>query len=139
MELGLIYLDHDRLDEAEKLFARLETFKQAREFRMLGQVGRGIVLALRSKARESNKLLCDVLAPDPNFIGLRQPKGKKGAGDRPKVLTTHLAPLRPFLDHPRGRHWLGQARLYNARNGVPVAATPRYLLTSFPLPGEAKK
>jgi serine/threonine-protein kinase len=144
LELGLFYLDNDRRAEADKLFTRLETFKQPTSFQMLGQVGRAIVLALESKAQESNNLLCVVFAAKkPALVGppLREKKGKGAEAIAPaaaKWLDQHLAPIKPMLDHPRGQYWLTRARWYNARNGVSKDQVPRYLLWRFPLISEGK-
>jgi serine/threonine-protein kinase len=133
MELGLLYLDGYRLDEAEKLFTRLEAVRQPAGLPMLGQVGKAIVLALRNKAAESNALLVKVFAgSDPRLVGPAG-KGKKGGGF-PNLVVQHIKglPIKPLLDHERGRHWLGEARQFNFKNGVPEAQVPRYLLIAFP-------
>ena len=77
------------------------------------------------------------LAPEQRLIG-QATKGKPKAGGLGKLLEKYIAPVKPFLDNPRGKHWLGQARLYNARNGVTAKETPRYLLSAFPLAGEGR-
>ncbi|MFO0844119.1 MAG: serine/threonine-protein kinase [Gemmataceae bacterium] len=140
MELGLLYLDGDRLDEAEKLFTRLEAVPQPPALPLLGQLGRGIVLALRNQPKESNALFCRVFArDDPRLVG-PPGKGKKaGLPALTNLINSHTAPVKPFLHHERGRHWIGQARRYNHENGVPEAQVPRYLLVTFPLDGKARK
>jgi hypothetical protein len=141
MELGLLYLDGDRLDEAEKLFTRLEAVPQPPALPLLGQLGKGITLALRNQAKESNALFCKVFARDDGRLIGSSSKPKKAV--LPPGLATlikvHTAPVKPFLDHERGRHWLGQARKYNFDNGLPESQVPRYLLVTFRLDGEAKK
>jgi hypothetical protein len=142
MELGLFYLDNDRLDDAGKLFDRLEALEQPASLHMLGQPGRAVVLALASKAKESNQLFCAVFAPRGNLVG-PPPKEVKGKGPGPfqigRQVERHLAPIKPLLDHPRGRHWLARARWYNDANGVKSSEVPRYLLWRFPLEGERRK
>ncbi|MFO0881604.1 MAG: serine/threonine-protein kinase [Gemmataceae bacterium] len=140
IELGLFYLDGNQLEEADRLFTRMLAFKQPVGFRLMGQTGHAIVLALTNQGRDSNKLLVEVFAPDPFFVG-PPPRNKKGMAGLviPRRVDLHLAPIKPFLDHPRGKHWLGRSLWYNAKNGVPQAQMPRYLLYHFPLDAEAKK
>lgn len=140
MELGLLYLDGDRLDEAEKLFTRLEAVQQPPGLPMLGHLGKGIVLALRNKAKESNALVVKVLGGENGrFVGPGG-KGKKGTflPNFPQFIKS--LPVAPFLSHERGRHWLGEARQFNHKNGVPESQVPRYLLITFRLdaPGEPR-
>lgn len=132
MELGLFYLDNDRLADADKLFARLEGLEQPASFKMLGQLGRGIVLALRSKPEESNRLFCKV-------FGVNDSKKGKAGGGWQRQVEGRVAPVKPFLDHPRGMHWMAKARWYNERNGLPRGDEPRYLPYRYPLERDAKK
>ena len=53
MDLGLFYLEHNRLDDALTLFIRLEKHP-AVVYQWLGHLGQGIVLALQNQPRESN-------------------------------------------------------------------------------------
>ena len=46
LNLAVFYFEHDRLDDAEKFFTRLEGTKE-RRYATLGHFGRAIVLALR--------------------------------------------------------------------------------------------
>lgn len=139
MELGLYYLDQGRLDDAANLFSRLKSIREPASLSMLGKTGQGIVLALRNQARDSNQLFLEVFAPDAFQIG-PPGKGKKGTPPPGMIrrIETHLLPIRSFMDHPRGRHWLGMARYYNSRNGLSNNLVPRYLLWRFPLESEKK-
>ncbi len=140
MELAILYLDSDRLDEAEQLFTQLESFKSPVSLPMLGQLGKGIVLALRNKPKESNALFSKVLAVgDPKFIG--KGKGKKMGldGGNLGAIQKMLTPIAPFLNHPRGKYWLGEARLFNARNGIPESQVSRYLLVRYRLDPDSRK
>lgn len=51
-ELGLLYFEQDRLDEADNLFTRLEQTKPYHDF---GQLGHAMVLAFRNDPSDSNK------------------------------------------------------------------------------------
>jgi serine/threonine-protein kinase len=142
LELGLFYLDDGRLADAAALFTRLQEMKAAEALVMLGKVGNGVVLALESKPKESNDLLREVFAPEPGLLGpWKEKKGKVPQGGFPahRRLEGKLAPIKPLLDHPRGQHWLAKARWYNARNGVPAAQVPRYLIWRFPLESDVRK
>ena len=103
------------------------------------------MLALQSKPKESNDLFTEVFALDPRLVGPgKDKKGKGPAGplnlrQLEQRFEQRLAPIKPLLNHPRGKHWLAKARWYNARNGLPTAQVPRYLLWLFPLESELKK
>jgi hypothetical protein len=105
--VGLIYLEQDRLDEADAWFRRLDKLRPP-PYHALGHLGRAIVLALRSKHQESNRLLCDII-----------PKA-----DAPAKL--HGA--RPVLLAPQFRYWLARAVDYNRRNGLADKEVPGPLL-----------
>jgi serine/threonine-protein kinase len=103
-KLAAFYLEHNRLEDAEKLFARLEGSKAA-QYRWLGELGQALVLALRSRPAESNEMFKqaarELTGPPPSqFKQLDEPR---------------LEPL---------RIWIAQALYYNARNGLPEAEVP---------------
>jgi serine/threonine-protein kinase len=107
LDLGLLYLTEHRLDDAEKFFTRLVGLHQVRPYHNLGRVGQAIVLALHSRAQESNALFREVVQP------FRRAEGKKAGGaDAPR-----------WTD-PRLRFWIAEALHYNARNGVPDSDVP---------------
>ncbi len=56
LDVALPYLEQNRLDEAETLFARLELIQDEPVYHTLGQLGLGIVFALKDRWRESNNL-----------------------------------------------------------------------------------
>jgi hypothetical protein len=72
LDLAVFYLEQNRLDDAEKFFARLEGIKD-KPYPTLGKLGRGIVLALRSQPAESNKLFQEVFRDTPLKDSPRQP------------------------------------------------------------------
>lgn len=141
LELGLYYLEGNRLQEAEALFQRVSAFQKPEAYFLLGQVGQAIVLALRDKPQESNRLLVEVFAPPMPFRLLGLPKKTKKPLPRPgdalvrRIEVQHLSPIRFLLDHPRARDWLGRARLCNRNNGLREDEVPTYLLIKFPLAG----
>jgi eukaryotic-like serine/threonine-protein kinase len=130
MDLGLLYLDEGRLDEAEKHFDRLARLEEA-SFLALGRAGKAIVLAVRNRAGESNKLLDMVFNP----WGIPAQRGGKRVSPPPLIRAN--APIAPLVNSPRGRDWLGRARWYNHKNGIKDDGVPRFLVLTFPL-GEAK-
>jgi hypothetical protein len=109
LDLGLLYLEEHRLDDADKLFSRLDRESNPRPYYFLGHLGRGIVLALRNKERQSNKLFADV------FQGSAQPPKEDGAV------------LDQFMLNRKWRYWLTRARWYNQENGVEEKDVPRTL------------
>jgi serine/threonine-protein kinase len=114
VDLAAFYLENDRLDDAEKLFLRLESLNPA-QYHVLGQLGRAIVLALRSEPKESNQLLHQVCA-----FWARQP-GKK---------LDDVA----LLKNPTLRYWTAQALHYNSKNGLPDKEVPPILHPLLKLP-----
>jgi serine/threonine-protein kinase len=145
-ELGLLYLDAGRLDEADALFTRMDAVPQPRPYHQLGRLGRGVVLALRNQARESNQLFKDVLAPFPGLLGpppppkIRFPIGKRpskdgGTSKQMRQLNEALQPVRPVLDQEGWQRQFGQARWANRKNGVSDDQVPTYLVSRFPARG----
>jgi hypothetical protein len=120
MELGLFYLQQDRLDDALALFTKLDEMRQPESYHILGRVGRGVVLALHDQAAESNRLFKDAftaqrfLVPDGATKG-----GKRGQRGEPQLLLVQNAQM---------KYWLAQAVHYNERNGIARAEMPPLLL-----------
>jgi serine/threonine-protein kinase len=118
-ELGLFYLQHGQLEEAERLFdrlAKLESGTGYTLYRALGNVGRGIVLALQNRPKDSNDI----------FRSLGRPAAAKGK------------PMDPWRWAPalRGdqelRYWLLRAVDYNRRNGISPSDMPLWLQHLLP-------
>jgi serine/threonine-protein kinase len=104
LKLGLYYLEAGRLDDAEQLFTRLDhPFHNVRPYHTLGRLGRGIVLALRNRARESNQMFREALT-GPQHDRL-PPRRFKGAAF-------------PLWVNPQWCYQVTQALYYNACNGV---------------------
>src|SRR5262249_53576830 len=106
MELSLFYLDENKLDEAKKFFARLEGITQVRGYNHLGRMGRAIVLALQSKARESNALFRDIVgvAPFKDMASRKLEKLETKKNPGPDLL---------LWLNPRFRFWIAEAVYYN--------------------------
>lgn len=98
MDLGMYYLEQNRLDDARALFVRLEQNKVV-AFRMLGHLGQGIVLALQNEPHESNKHL--------HKIHFEQPRAKQ-----PRWLENWIR------TDPKWRYWISRAIHYNWQNGL---------------------
>lgn len=142
-DLGLFYLEENRLDDAQALFVRLEAVKTPRSYFQLGRLGHGIVLAQRpQKAAESNQCFKDVFAPFPGLVGPYSSRGPRfpPLGKRPdwtasrqaRQLNDELAPIRKQLDDQQWRQRLEKARWANTFNRVPDSQVPTYLLVHFP-------
>ena len=135
MDLGLLYLEKDRLAEAEKLFNRLAAFDEPKSYRQLGQLGQAIVLGLRNKPEESNALLRHLFIPTgvPGS-GVREVKGRKWlVQPYKKAVENRIEPIKPVLDKARWQYWLNRARWYNQQNGLPDDKVPPYLTFVYPL------
>jgi serine/threonine-protein kinase len=99
-ELGLIYLNQWRLDEADRFFSELiNNPNRVKEYVTLGRVGRACVLAYRNHPGESNKLFRELASTD-----LPVPKRFDGT------------PL--FLRIPQLRYAIARALDYNAANAT---------------------
>lgn len=124
LDLGTRYLDQHRLDDAEKLFEKLDGMQNVRPYQLLGRLGRGIVLALRDQADESNRLFRDAFT-EPLFkdIQKRWQDGKLLGPDVGKMWT-----------NPKFRFWLAQAASYNTRNGTEVPPALKWLSEPHPRP-----
>jgi hypothetical protein len=131
MDLGLLYLEKDRLNEADRLFTRLAAFQEPKSYRMLGQLGQAIVLGLRNKPTESNALLRELFHPR----GWVEGKAKKAPQNiqYKRAVERQIEPIKPVLDKPRWQYWLNRARWYNQHNGLPTANVPLYLTITYPL------
>jgi serine/threonine-protein kinase len=117
LDLALFYLDSDRLEDAEKLFIRLDDFgPQVPEYHELGHVGRAITLALRNKPEESNKLFTE-------FANMAKFKNNVLAAwqDDTRLSVRKNDPFKMWKD-PALRYWVVQALRYNERNGLPDTA-----------------
>jgi serine/threonine-protein kinase len=110
VDLGVLYLEQHRLDDAEKLFTRLDGMRDTHPYYVLGHLGRAIVAALRDDSKESNRLFKE-------FSASQRDRGKPD----PEV-------MRKIWNNPSFRFWLSQAMFYNHRNGLPDADMPPGLL-----------
>ncbi len=107
MDLGVFYLEQARLDDARALFSRFEQ-SAVPAFRVLGHLGQGIVLALRSEPHESNKRLVKIQGEMRN----KQPKW-----------------LENFIrNDPKWRYWINKAIHYNLQNGLDRREIPAQLI-----------
>jgi eukaryotic-like serine/threonine-protein kinase len=115
LDLGLLYLEQHRLDDAEKLFDRLSGIHDVRQYQTLGRLGGAMVLAFRDRAPESNQAFRDIVAGDPLLLETfkRTKDGKPIDPDFRKV-----------WHNPRFRFWLAQAINDNVRNGIPEKEIP---------------
>jgi serine/threonine protein kinase len=116
MDLALFYLDEGRLNDADRLFTRLEQLRKPASYHRLGQLGRAIVLALKNNAKESNTLFNELF-----------PLGSVRMYDR------IIKPIKSVLDSPSWRYWIRRARWYNQQNGIPESDVAVYLKREFPL------
>jgi serine/threonine-protein kinase len=113
MQLALIYLDEYRLDEAEKLFGELQTEGKPPAHQRLGQLGSGIVQALRNEAEESNKRFVEVFK--------------------------NTDELKPVLAETKWREWIGRARWFNHENGLHESKVPDFLKKNFAVSSKKDK
>jgi serine/threonine-protein kinase len=120
-DLALLYLEADRLDEAEKLFKRLDAIATPAQYHVLGRLGRGVVLALRDQPEGSTRYFAAVYGVRPFTTQSAQ---QLAARKQPAVL---------ILQNPQWRFWMNKALSYNARNGLPEEKVPPGLQKLLPL------
>jgi serine/threonine-protein kinase len=107
VELSLFYLDRWRLDDAEKLFTKLEAAgSKTRGFGALGRLGRAIVLALREEPIESNRIFMELF-------------GDKAEQER----NTRLL----LVENPKLRLWVASALDHNAALATKEKPFPKEL------------
>jgi serine/threonine-protein kinase len=108
-DLGLFYLQNDRLDDADKFFVELTNNPHKVEaYKTLGQLGHAIVLALKNRARQSNELFLVLL-------------GTQARDGKPPVRLPFL------LSHPQLRYEISRALDYNKANATPAQPFPKRL------------
>lgn len=124
LDLGLMYLQQERWDEALRFFGRLDQPKQALHFQALGKLGSGIALALENKPTESVKEFRE-LGPLWRDEILRE-RAWRSALDLQVPRRPGRFPGGPPDQTPL-RFWLGKAIEMNRKNGLPDAEIPPIL------------
>jgi hypothetical protein len=96
-DLTVLYLKDDRLEDAERFFAELNSPEQKKaSYRTLGALGQAMVLAFRDRPKESNEGFLRLLTKRP---------GDKFAGGKA-----------PWVTHPRLREMVARALNHNHAN-----------------------
>ncbi|HEY7426579.1 MAG TPA: protein kinase [Gemmataceae bacterium] len=102
MDLGLYYLEQDRLDDAQALFVRFERHPEP-AYQLLGHLVQGVVLALENEPQESNK----------HFLKTHfELRGKQPIRQLLRWLENRLR------QDPKWRYWISKAIHYNLQNGL---------------------
>jgi eukaryotic-like serine/threonine-protein kinase len=114
LKLAILYLEEHRLEEADKLFTRLDNMDKVQTYHVFGRLGRATVLALQDQSTESNKLFREVAY----WLAHRDGQAVKGAPRRPDPEIVKVYQNPTFL------YWLAQAIRYNHINGVPDNEVP---------------
>jgi eukaryotic-like serine/threonine-protein kinase len=120
MELGVFYLEQNKLEDANKLFRDLEDMRSLDSFRFLGRLGHAIVLALRNQSKESNALFKEVFSRDQHGFENFFRKGRDKGREQPATV-----PHSEILYDSKIHDWLLKAVNANeiggvARNDVPL-------------------
>jgi hypothetical protein len=122
LELGLLYLEQGRLDEAKQFFERLINQQPAvRRYRFLGQLGQAIVMAQRDEALASNRLFRETLLPRPplperRLVWLINPVGATETIALRMNLRERQWGLTLLKDNPKLREMIGMALEHNYQN-----------------------
>jgi serine/threonine-protein kinase len=125
--LGLLYLERGKLKEANELFTELEAQQTVRPYKVLGQLGKAIVLGLRATslddAQKSTATIRELFqAYWREFVP--RPGGAR-----------RTEPENAMWNDPRIRFWASQALWYNTKNGVPASEFPPLLARLRDAPG----
>ena len=126
MELAAFYLENNKLDDADKLFTRVENVRQVEQYHILGRLGHAIVLALNNRAKESNDLFEKIFTPPRGDFkkGLGGKSGRDKGGEPREWHEQH-----PQLQqNPQLKYWLAEAIHYNEKNGIQRRDMPAALL-----------
>lgn len=124
LDLGLLYLQSERWEEALKFFERLDQPKQAFHFQALGKLGCGIVLAMENKPSESVKSFRE-LGPLWRDEILKERAWRSALDIQPQRRPARLPGASP--EQTPLRFWLGRAIEANRRNGLPDSDIPPVL------------
>lgn len=135
LDLGLLYFQHERWDEALKFFERLDQPRQALHFQALGKLGAGISLAMDNKPEESVKVFRE-LGPIWRDEILKERAWRSALDIQPQRRPLRSQGSQP--DQTPLRFWLGRAMEANRKNGLPDSAIPPILKRLTTEPGPAK-
>jgi hypothetical protein len=108
IELGVLYLDQNRIAEAEALFKRMDERRAPSPDHYLGQLGLAIVEALQKKYRTSHNRITSQFDP-------------KKTDNRAQILNQYLT------KHPDFAKWVSGADAENVRNGAAQSSLPQKL------------
>ena len=124
LDLGLLYLQSERWDEALNFFERLDQPKQALHFQALGKLGSGISLAMENKPADSVRAFRE-LGPLWRDEILKERAWRSALDIQPQRRTAKLPGA--ASDQTPLRFWLGRAIEANRRNGLPDSEIPPIL------------
>jgi serine/threonine protein kinase len=126
MELAGFYLENNKLDDADKLFTRVENVRQVEQYHFVGRLGHAIVLALSNHQRESNDLFEKIFTPPRGDYkkGLGGKSGRDKGGEPRESHEQHPQ----LLQNPQLKYWLAEAIHYNEKNGIQRRDMPAGLL-----------
>jgi serine/threonine-protein kinase len=117
VQLGTLYLDQRRLDEADAFFKELRE-KPPGEFRIYtawGRIGQAAVLAFQNKAEESNKLFLELEKFRPPMFDKGRPGGDWGRFMKRGPLEAGME-MSLMMFQPAVRRIVVEALNYNAAN-----------------------
>ncbi len=117
IELGLFYLDQQRLDDAERFFqGLLANSADVPAYQTLGEIGRGIVLARRDRPKESYAAFRKART-HPQYLTIMLRNFPRLAERMAEALHRDVdnhepAPpeLKTYLEFPPGPRWFGMPR-----------------------------
>jgi serine/threonine-protein kinase len=106
IDLAVLYLDQNKLSEAESLFKRMDERRPPSSYHYVGRLGLAVTDALTNNARASHA----------KFTELFDSKSKD---NRVQVLNDYLT------KNPEFAKWVNEADSHNVRNGVSESSIPQ--------------
>lgn len=126
LDLGLLYLDHGKLDIAQEYFSELEAHRTVKAYQTLGTYGKAVVLALGATSVEEAR---------QSTVVLRQLFDAAWKEYYPRPGPRRNEPEIAMWSDPGVRYWASQALWYNTKNGVPPREFPGMLARLRDAPG----
>ena len=106
IDLGVLYLDQNKVSEAESLFKRMDERRPPSSYHYVGRLGLAVTDGLKNNARASHA----------KFTELFDSKSKD---NRVQVLNDYLT------KNPDFAKWVNEADSHNVRNGVSESSIPQ--------------
>ena len=120
IDLGVFYLNQNRLPEAEALFKRMDEYQTPSAYHFVGRLGLAVTDALNSHYRASHAKFTELFDP-------------KRHDNRVQILNDYVT------KNPEFAKWVNEADSHNSRNGIAGSSALPQGLRHFPTRPSFKK